>query len=574
MRVSKITSELNISVELLGEVLRTLGFKELEPLFPTANIPEEIVNAVRQYYLYENTDLFNILEFRLNSVHSEFKVPINSDSMVAEDSCNDCCKIQFCLKEIYYKSHSGLSSRILVDNFIQSDMAPFYSVIIGSNGVGKSSILKEIIEFFIDLHSYVDSKDSRLKKRSVSKESILGVKYIIDGSFCEVIRLERNFLVKINGKPSIPGSLPLPSLVACNFGIFDKLPVQSVGTAISSRYNVSYYKYVGAHVNGSLISSSAISFRLLFTLCEHMTESQISNVCSVLDFIGYNHVVSLRYSLIKKSRKSGVVKNEINKLVLNDKTYKDYDSVKKCSLADALYKFYNEKVLSSKDVFLFNVDFDTQSTFAKSEELQLIYKLKQYEYVKSISVVFYKGGQEIASEDMSSGEFSMLATVLSLSVATPNSHTLVLLDEPELNQHPNWQMSLISNLDKALKNRNCHLLIATHSHLLVSDLPLNRSSVVQLERGSSGEVISTPIPYSTYGWSAEEVLLKVFRTATDRNRYFAERIGSLLEKIGDGSITPIEIESEIEELQNISKYLSDVDPMKSVLMTLIEAYGK
>jgi hypothetical protein len=192
--------------------------------------------------------------------------------------------------------------------------------------------------------------------------------------------------------------------------------------------------------------------------------------------------------------------------------------------------------------------------------------------VNSPNVIFHKQGFDIKSDEMSSGEFAMLSTVLSISAAANDKHTLVLLDEPELSLHPNWQMTLVDNLDKALANQVCHMLISTHSHMLVSDLPMKRSSVIQLEKDKEGNLVSTPISDCTYGWSAEEVLFKVFKTATDRNRYFGERIGKLLEKMGNNSIRPEEVSDELKELQEISIHLSDIDPMKTVLNTIVETY--
>lgn len=85
--------------------------------------------------------------------------------------------------------------------------------------------------------------------------------------------------------------------------------------------------------------------------------------------------------------------------------------------------------------------------------------------INATNVIFHKQGCDIISDQMSSGEFAMLSTILGISVAAKDSHKLILLDEPELSQHPNWQMTLIDNLDKALRDKVCHLLIATHSHI-------------------------------------------------------------------------------------------------------------
>lgn len=101
---------------------------------------------------------------------------------------------------------------------------------------------------------------------------------------------------------------------------------------------------------------------------------------------------------------------------------------------------------------------------------------------------------------------------------------------------------------------------------------MNRSNVTQLEKDKEGNLLSTQISECTYGWSAEEVLLKVFKTATDRNRYFGERIVKLLEQMGDNTIEPKDVADELKELQEISVHLSDVDPMKAILNTIVEAY--
>ena len=275
-----------------------------------------------------------------------------------------------------------------------------------------------------------------------------------------------------------------------------------------------------------------------------------------------------------KSKKDGAAIDAISQRVEKDREYNNLSKQEKNAKIYQLYNFYKTKTASGKSFKNYEINFDQKDTQNEAyEELQYIYKLKQCELVSSANVIFHKSGVDITSEEMSSGEFAMLSTVLSISAAANDPHTLVLLDEPELSQHPNWQMMLIDNLDRALKNQVCHLLIATHSHMLVSDLPMNRSSVTQLEKDIDGNLNATQISECTYGWSAEEVLLIVFKTATDRNRYFGERIGKLLEQMGNNTINPEKVTEELKELQEISMHLSDVDPMKAILNTIVKAYA-
>lgn len=487
---------------------------------------------------------------------------------IEEPQYKEDCK-NFWVEELILLTPQGKATRLPIASFGCQDKVSLYSVIIGCNGVGKSTLLKEMVDFFVDLHAYINNFKQKIS--SANKARLKGVKYHIDGVCCEVIRIGRTFLTKIDNKFLASKKLRVPTIVACNFGAFDKFPVQKVNGSSQTRYDVPYYKYVGAHVNGNMISSSAIAFRLLFALRENMDDRQRQNLSSILDFIGYDHTITLNYSIVLRSKKNGSVYDHVLQRVQKDKEYSKLTSEQRSNKVRELYDFYKNKEFAKQPTCNYDIDID-QNSLAANEDLNYIYKLKQYDLVQATSVVFYKNGKQIASEEMSSGEFAMLSMVLSISTAASDSHTLILIDEPELSLHPNWQMTIIDNFDRALKNQACHLLIATHSHMLVSDLPMNRSSVSQWEKDKDGNLIANRIGENTYGWSAEEVLLKVFKTATDRNRYFGERIAKLLEQMGNDTITKEAVADELDDLQEISQHLSDVDPMKMVLNTIIDAY--
>ena len=573
-RLNTLSRELNIGIGTLIEMLNSLGYKEND-LTDNSKIPDDIAILMKGLYS-EGISLFKFI-----NIISTLK----TIGYIDLDAYNDpkCTrslttpplkyseKQDFWINELAILSPSQNVNYINVGSFDDPEAFPLYSILIGTNGAGKSSLMKELVDFFIDLHAYVNKSESKLS--SSNKGRLKGVRYHIDGVECEVIKLGKNYFAKIDGYIRLLEDLRLPTIVACHFGAFEKFPTQKINGSTQTKYDVPYYKYVGAHVNGNLISSSAIAFRLLFALNEQMDNRQRQNICSILDFIGYDHRISLSYSLVMKSKKSGDAREVISQRVEKDREYRNFSIQEKNEKIIQLYKFYNQKASSNKIRYDYHIDFDSDNPSKESfDELQYIYKLKQYDLVNSANVIFHKQECNITSEDMSSGEFAILSTVLSISAAADNPHTLVLLDEPELSLHPNWQMTLIDNLDRALVNQVCHMIIATHSHLLVSDLPIKRSSVTQLEKDEKGNLNATAISECTYGWSAEEVLLKVFKTATDRNRYFGERIGRLLEKMGNNSIHPKEVTDELKELQEISRHLSDIDPMKTILNTIVETY--
>lgn len=600
VRLNKLLREANIGLQSFSAILKALDIDEPH-LEPSTKISDDLANLILNL---RNVDLDSIkliekseekktsnstpkspLKIIGNIALNEYGSPsrANRDMKASGNRLTKSLEYYTTIKEPQYKEDSknfwveelilltpqGKATRLPIASFGCQDKVPLYSVLIGCNGVGKSTLLKEMVDFFVDLHAYINN--FKQKMSSANKARLKGVKYHIDGVCCEVIRIGRTFLIKIDDRFLASKKLRVPTIVACNFGAFDKFPVQKVNGSSQTRYDVPYYKYVGAHVNGNMISSSAIAFRLLFALKENMDDRQRQNLSSILDFIGYDHTITLNYSIVLRSKKNGSVYDHVLQHVQKDKEYSKLTSEQRSNKVKELYDFYKNKEFAKQPTCNYDIDID-QNSLAANEDLNYIYKLKQYDLVQATSVVFYKNGKQIASEEMSSGEFAMLSMVLSISTASSDSHTLILIDEPELSLHPNWQMTIIDNLDRALKNQVCHLLIATHSHMLVSDLPMNRSSVSQWEKDKDGNLIANRIEENTYGWSAEEVLLKVFKTATDRNRYFGERIAKLLEQMGNNTISKEAVADELNELQEISQHLSEVDPMKMVLNTILDAY--
>ena len=580
-KLADIIKNTNVSNDILRELLNSLGYKDMYGN-PNERIPDNVYDSIID--ICNDGNLLSVLKLE-NSTYND---NLQKDYITKDDNEEDeyenfiPYKIEntensfynveipsFCVDELYIKTNSNNISTIKLFDTSNIKQEPYFSVLIGPNGVGKSSILRDIVNFFVEIENL---KNNDIK-RTLYKGLLVGIRYHLDNQEYCVVKTKVSFLLSINRKISKLEQIKLPIIVACHYGAFDKFPRQTINSSKISKYDISTYKYVGAYVNGNVISIPSILFRLLFTLTEHIDDNSRVNICSLLNFINYDTKISLQYSIVSKSNKYGDIYNYIARNIDLDREFKFYSTKEKSLLASSIYNFYKRKLSIHKSELYFDFNKDSLKDSNKNR-LNYLYKLKQYNLINSVHVWFYKHGEKISSEEISSGELIMLSAILSISAIASNNHTLILFDEPELSQHPNWQMSIIENLDKALFNQKCHTILATHSHMLVSDLPQNRSSVIQLDKTNNSDIKAEILTSSTYGWSAEEVLLKVFKTATDRNRYFGERISKLLEQMGNNTILPDDVVNELCELEKISRNLSDIDPMKSVLNTIIQAYKK
>ena len=341
-----------------------------------------------------------------------------------------------------------------------------------------------------------------------------------------------------------------PLIIASTMGMFDKFPVNSQAKTNNGRYDLEYYHYVGPKASNNMFTSKAnVLLQQLSGLSSVKNENQLELLGVLLEFIGYESTLVLRFE----------PKEKTNRLA-----YKEYLPPKHENL-------YNE-ICNGRDNFdmrLRKDDFEV----VKQLPLRSLNYLRQNGYLKRLKCYFFKDGQEVDSDYLSSGEFNLLCIVMSVILAADSRQLLLLLDEPEISQHPNWQLDLIPNLEKALVDYGCHFLIATHCHFLVSNLPIGRSNVICMKRNDNNQIEAESIPSDTYGWSAEEVLLKAFGVPTDRSRYLAQMVSDFLKEIGARSIDKAEASKRVTFFKEMLPHLNSYDPMKKILDTIIKEFA-
>ena len=148
-----------------------------------------------------------------------------------------------------------------------------------------------------------------------------------------------------------------------------------------------------------------------------------------------------------------------------------------------------------------------------------------------------------------------------------SENSLILIDEPEISLHPEWQIQYISLLKKVFeKYRGCHFILASHSHYLVSDLQGDTSSIVTLSKENNIWPKAELLNFDTYAWSAENIIYNVFGLRTTRNYYFESDLRKLLSMIQAEDCTDIDINKIIELTEKMKKYIyNEDDPLCAIV---------
>ena len=189
------------------------------------------------------------------------------------------------------------------------------------------------------------------------------------------------------------------------------------------------------------------------------------------------------------------------------------------------------------------------------------------------TIFFQKNGQRISFDSCSSGEKHILFAYIGI-LSRIDHDTLILIDEPEISLHPEWQIRYVSTLSKLFdKYRNCCFVLASHSHYFVSELQGDTSTIVVLKKDPDSNTPKAEIiPYDTYSWSAENIIYNVFGIRTTRNFYFESDLSFLLTSLESFDGSAEKRDSIQAQINKLKKYVFNTsDPL---FMILKEAEGR
>jgi predicted ATPase len=424
----------------------------------------------------------------------------------------------------------------------------YISLIVGNNGTGKSRVLSKIARFFLE------------KTKGSDQKNLLG-------SAFEYNRIPQKIIALTNS-----GS--------------DKFPVDESFRPSRSSSDITYFKdfkynYLGTRSRTNSFSNKALMNRALDILFESYSELDVSrNYRHIFDYLDYEPIIKLDYKIVTSlfNRARGEITPDFLFNYINDQNdnfrFRQYGPdktlqiigdkiVELCDFLNYYRAGKRELVINFSAKNINRIVNDSSRYEDNVQSYKLIGILKQLDLIRNVEIkVYKKGGSEFNFNDASSGEANILSTLIAL-IPVIKDNSLVLIDEPEISLHPLWQSQYIDLINKIFSNFNgCHIIIASHSHFLVTDLPPQQSSVIML-KNQRGQIKSERIEEPTYGWSAEEILYTVFNVKTVRNHFIESDLIDLLGLISEKSDDLDKIKKLLRSIKSLS--ISENDPLHAVI---------
>ena len=157
--------------------------------------------------------------------------------------------------------------------------------------------------------------------------------------------------------------------------------------------------------------------------------------------------------------------------------------------------------------------------------------LRKMRLARAVNLIVTKAGRATPFAQLSSGERQILGTATRLIEHAVNG-SIILIDEPEVSLHPTWQIAYIPHLLQALSHlRAAHVVIATHSHFMVSDVDEAASLTVATHESVHGLRQFERFEEGVYGRTPENILYRVFGVGTAGNFYVEQDLAAALQMI-------------------------------------------
>ena len=470
----------------------------------------------------------------------------------------------------------------------------YITLIIGPNGTGKSKLLLAIISIFNSLE--LISKNPR-KKYSHEfhyklRFGIKGKKYFVDFSSDNLLIDNEDYR-----QSSVPLRLP-DKLLLSAFSFNDKYPLrESRGKVINENY---YYLGLKSTTNNIFLGNptknaisnlydAVVQDKDIYPLKEAFSTLELRPELKLIykqgkhfkfllnnEFFENRNITPQKFensfSEIYKKRRRKDSNLELKRLG-NEKIEKILADDKKIQLViDYLQE--NIRLLTTLE----NKEISLKPTLefeSKHSEIEFTKHILPFQLLSDLEIISFqrfeikKLESRFSFDDASSGEYHIILTFLNiLSLLEENS--LVLLDEPEISLHPNWQIKYMDIFNKIFKHfPKTHFILASHSHFLVSDLMGDSSNILAIDIDEKGAIKITPTPKNTYGWSAEQILLDVFRVATTRNYYISKTVTDVLKEMAEVEPDFTAIKSKLDSIIFLdTKDFNQHDPLLDVFKEL------
>lgn len=445
----------------------------------------------------------------------------------------------------------------------------------------------QVIEL-VSIYPYEEA----IKYRINNVDDASAIDHIIPLFIKEAEEHSKHLKLKRNGVTSAVLNGP-SKVLAVTGSPYDKFPFRDTYSSQDSLAPYIYFgtrekRQAGARFNRGYLRYKFDQLGASFIKLLLKPRQEYFDFSKMFDFLDISHSFTLKLSLSERIRKEEINQDGILNVVRSVQFFKDKNHpeiseenervILSKRLVDAMNYVVGEKLDEHESHFnpleiLCKIDLGNENK--DKELLSSLALLSEYDLVELDDVMFTKSRskQDFLLSQASSGELSLLFTMSSIAGEIENG-SLILIDEPELSLHPEWQLNLLSLLTDIFSNyKSCHFIIATHSPNIISSIPDNNAYIVSLDIDEAALMPSKMY----HNRSADFQLASVFNAPGNNNEYLLSQVIEVLDSLcksnefGDDSLIRakwlLSFESKLEDGDKVKVLLGILKQTMEALST-------
>lgn len=416
-----------------------------------------------------------------------------------------------------------------------------FSILVGKNGTGKSTLLQQIAGSTI---------------KAITKQN---------KGFYRAVEFN---LFEDNYLDDIP-----TEVIAVSTSPFDKFPIAKVD-------KIKHYTYLGIRDINSIAIGVGYLSKIIVSLIDSINKQvkQANEISNVLEFLGYIdemnivfyytiHPQQFEENLIGKNiteefdNRDNPIFRKINREFFTN----DDNSIneKKLKKLQKIIEQFDEK---RQDLKNFNLiinrrGFKNVDSAFTIENLIFLFEIGMLK-LKDVLLTSIRDLRKYSIKEASSGEQSIILSILGIA-SRIKDNCLILIDEPEVCLHPQWQEKYIDILTKTFdKYQNCQFIIATHSPLIISRLSNYNSFIIDME---SMEIQNADLFINN---SVDFQLANVFNYPGFKNEYLLRIAVSIFSNYSKKKYFSDKDNYYYNLLKEQSRFLREDDPVYDLFKTL------
>ncbi|WP_417364688.1 AAA family ATPase [Glutamicibacter arilaitensis] len=447
-----------------------------------------------------------------------------------------------------------------------------FTAIIGANGTGKSRLLSDIASNFIKRNAKIAYLQDQLSA-TATEGQIVKKGRIYENRFPEPDKINEEQFLKPdrNNKdlPPRPKNPPVGNLLAVSNLFTDSFPFTR---SLDERY-----KYLGHRRGLNMLTAGSLEHLMVSAILDlHKSKNILDRFNKILR----NELNVASSDFIFSSKRTQNVKDALQeelerKLASGSARPKLYqltglEAINSVSLIESFVKEIagwirtlsshgNDRPLEPESGLNILARFiDICASFNVNPSA--VYNFLKRQRVLDIDLVVFRKSGVISFKDLSTGEKLLVSTIARIA-ANISENSVILIDEPEVGLHPNWQQKFPRLISEVVpKEYGCHFLMATHSPFVASE-----TDDILVPDKIWGQFIQYPT--SVAARSIDDILYRVFKARISGNTSVQRDVQLLLEHLsGTDSSEHSRIVKSYERLSKIAD--SDTTELNRILLEI------